>query len=1381
MYTLAALATLAVAGLFIAIGNAVCNELSAEEERKQQQMRDAYHQYRQKKQQEYISNSQYYKQKRTENYKNYEKEFENYQHKLIEKNKEQNKKLFENYLSAYEERLSLKSQLLKELQNYLISFEQNKDKQQNSYIRYHSLKQTLLLTTEGLFKTQAYILYLENWKEKFTNEFNESGEICEPFDFKLPEEYPYLGKVMDFRKEDFEKSNDGGYHIKLPVYPKPIWLNKTEIEFFEKTDDNALLPFMVTSSKQGTFYFSFIKGIIKKSIGGTAGFKAQVIENQPNRIRLGFEGHDFPILWLPKSELKRKNCRTPVGSTVQVFVKEYDFSLQHAVTVSEKAEIGFAIEQFDRILLVESKDEYTELKELYEYLQENKLLEEADEWRVAPIYKKNDLVGFKMQQGNNYAYRVYFDTSFGENRTILKYGGLIQDKSEFISFDDMFVTTNVSVVALSPNKIRINMDQFDSYFKECNKLLLYLSTEFTNQKRIMEKTPMSNYLKQWEEVTRRLSDVKSYGQMIQIKVEQCERHGKITYLTISNKENLIKLIDAQEKNTRYFITAISVDKKIYCSPCEEKNKLKVFEIIDDSILIKNDFSFYMYTEAPVYAEHKQLTALSSFRNGKIASDYVKTAIVNTHSSRFIDNGNRIEAFFNTSIQDNKTQQDAITRAFASKDFFIIQGPPGTGKTTVIKELICQQLALTPSARILIVSQANVAVDNVIRGIIRQGLVSASKVIRCGVDEKLADDILPFSFDTKIEDYKKKISDTTSLDSDTKQIREFWIKILKDKEENSIVGEYLLKQHQIIGATCVGLENRKYGLSDMEFDLVIIDEAGKALPGELLIPINHAKKLIIIGDHKQLPPVIDTTLYKGGAVEYDDVVTQEEKENFLGKSFFHRLYEDCPADLKCMLNIQFRMPIVIANMVNLFYDNKLQSGENCKNKTPLFLENNLIFVDMKSDCNYKEKKVGQSIINEEEILIAKTIVAKISKYYKKRIVIITPYLGQKHRIAKEVKKNGLKNVYVNTIDALQGDEEDVVIYCTTRAITPTKYFSDAARLNVAFSRTKNTLIFIGSSAYLKKYKKGHTMEKIGEYLLNNAKMTDYNEWLSDDFDLKYHEYAEPIKMTKRQSQRKQINNNKVFFEKIAIETEKNKKQTCVYCSTELAEWEKILCSRCINKSHIKTCKGCGKKIQTTFYEIYIQKIEARKCCEDCKIVNCCSCGTELTMQKSKCRELKASGKDILCSNCLKKKMEQGKELIAVGRCEACGKKIEYTRYFLSKNPNIETKYKELKSSGKDILCSNCLKEKMEKIEHDKELVSIGRCEACGRTIEYPRYILSKNSNLYNAKLHKECKDSVYKKIQCPKCGCTFSFSYGEKLSFERKGFDFPKKCKSCRGS
>ena len=115
-------------------------------------------------------------------------------------------------------------------------------------------------------------------------------------------------------------------------------------------------------------------------------------------------------------------------------------------------------------------------------------------------------------------------------------------------------------------------------------------------------------------------------------------------------------------------------------------------------------------------------------------------------------------------------------------------------------------------------------------------------------------------------------------------------------------------------------------------------------------------------------------------------------------------------------------------------------------------------------------------NLEEISAAKIIVEKIRQYYNKRIVIITPYKKQKNLLIKAFND---KNVWVNTIDAFQGDEEDIIIYCTTRSQKKTRYFSDNARLNVAFSRAKNTLIFLGSSNYLKKYPMNHILHKILE--------------------------------------------------------------------------------------------------------------------------------------------------------------------------------------------------------------------------------------------------------------------------------------------------------------
>lgn len=183
------------------------------------------------------------------------------------------------------------------------------------------------------------------------------------------------------------------------------------------------------------------------------------------------------------------------------------------------------------------------------------------------------------------------------------------------------------------------------------------------------------------------------------------------------------------------------------------------------------------------------------------------------------------------------------------------------------------------------------------------------------------------------------------------------------------------------------------------------------------------------------------------------------------AFFQRLYEDCPDNSKCMLNVQFRMPPVIVELVNMFYDGELKTGKNCRHKRPIFLRNHLIFLDMKDVPEYREEtfrnenKTGP--FNMKEAEAAASVIEKIRAYYTKRIVVITPYKQQKYVLIDEFKKRHFEDVWVNTVDAFQGDEENIVIFCTTKAVQHTKYFSDKAGLNVAFSRAKNTLIFHGA--------------------------------------------------------------------------------------------------------------------------------------------------------------------------------------------------------------------------------------------------------------------------------------------------------------------------------
>lgn len=1345
----------------------VCDELSECEKIRQRKMQDEYCEYENRRRQEYSDACRYYENARRNSEGNYRQEISEYQWQLIIKRKKENKSVYDDMLKLFNEHYSEKKSLLHECIKIKDLCEKSIGKQQNTYVRFKSIKATLISLEEAIYKLQAYFEYLDNFKKQFNEMYESAGEIAEPFSLTLPKDYPYEGKVMLLKKVDFQ---NGGYVFDSAGY---IRIEKSDLVLFEQSDDFAHLPYMIYKGRNGKSYLSLSRGMLKNSIGGTIGIDAEVKEIRPNSIRLKFLGNEYLRISISKKDLLNYRRKTPIGSSLHVYVKDYDFALNKPIFVSEKVGEGLSITQFDSIMMVQTA---AEIKEFHEYLVENDLLDEDDEWRIAPIWdekEKNILTGVKMQIGNQYAYKAQFEEIEPE-QLILRYKGMLE-KDEFISFDDVYVTTNVTVDCYSPQQIKKNTSEYEDLFEECCKLRLYLTSEFLLQRKMMISSPMSVYLDQWTEITNRLIELLCYGgkQTVSI-VERNEvnfgNNNCFTVLYIDNSEEVRKFIGREnaDNRTKFFIALQKGEKdKLPCKLQDDENqiRLKVSGNISEQDLLEHDFVLDLYSVAIPYAEKQHVNALSAFKEGRVVNEKVKLAVINVKDEKYTDNGYRVTSFFNHDIQTNNAQIDAVVRAFGEEKFFMIQGPPGTGKTTVIKELILQQLNRIPNSRILVVSQANVAVDNVLRGIVeiaqKSRLIETGQIVRCGSVEKIAEDIEEYSFENKYVKYYENLIKKETSDSKTAKLRKRWLDIISDKNNSEIVGECLLGCFQIIGATCVGLESRHSGLNGIEFDLVIIDEAGKALAGELLIPINRAKKVIIIGDHKQLPPVINPALYKGGKINYDDVVEEEQQLDFLNRSFFQRLYEDCPDTMKCMLNTQFRMPPVIADLVNLFYDGELRTGQNCYDKKPMFLNNNLIFVDMKDNPNYREtqdeyengNKSGP--YNLEEISVAKCIVKKIRQYYDKRIVIITPYKKQKNLLMKEFKD---KNVWVNTIDAFQGDEENIVIYCTTRAKKQTLYFSDNARLNVAFSRARNTLIFLGSSSYLKKYPKDHILHKVSNYLENKACIINYEQWLKEDFDLCYDPNFE------HQNIRKLYHNRIItdFSQKNFFDSVKEvvvEKKFCEACGNELGDNENTLCINCLEKSEKVKCKCCNRDIIYPLYDKYILKKESPSICSFCQEVECEECKTKFLSTKNDFEYIKKSGKKCLCKKCVNKYREK-----VVTFCEQCGDAMEFTYGY----------QKRMEESGRTLptLCRKCK-------EAGNKLISLGVCKACGKEITQKAYLVDK-WNIEEQTLHKECRDIVYTYAYCKECGNRFSITFGEKESFDRKGYELPKRCKGCRG-
>lgn len=387
----------------------------------------------------------------------------------------------------------------------------------------------------------------------------------------------------------------------------------------------------------------------------------------------------------------------------------------------------------------------------------------------------------------------------------------------------------------------------------------------------------------------------------------------------------------------YSLEQINKDRAKYSELFEECLKLQLY--LTSEFLIQRK----MATVSPmsVYleksAKKRQAKALNHFKEGRVVNEKVKMAILNVKEEEYSDNGYRINLFFNADIQTNETQADAVIRAFGEEKFFMIQGASGTGKTTVIKELILQQLNKIPDSKILFVSQTNDAVDNVIRGIVEtsQGyeLIEKNQIVRCGSMGKIPEDIKEYSLKNKYEKYKENLKNH-NVSSEAMKLREKWLHFIEDKANSDVVVEYLLGDFRIVGATCAGLESRHYGLNGYEFDLVIINEAGTAPAGELLIPINRAKKLIMIGDCKQ-------------------------QVDPLNRSFFQRLYDDCPDNMKFTLKTQLRMTSVIAGLFH-------KAGSHMDNKD--FFE----FVKKNEADKTLCEACGRELENNENILCVRCL-------------------------------------------------------------------------------------------------------------------------------------------------------------------------------------------------------------------------------------------------------------------------------------------------------------------------------------------------------------------------------------------------------------------------
>lgn len=299
-------------------------------------------------------------------------------------------------------------------------------------------------------------------------------------------------------------------------------------------------------------------------------------------------------------------------------------------------------------------------------------------------------------------------------------------------------------------------------------------------------------------------------------------------------------------------------------------------------------------------------------------------------------------------------------------------------------------------------------------------------------------------------------------------------LCKEWQKRVAQGDGLLQESiadsTLVGATCLGIASLSSSI-EFNFDWVIVDEAGKATPPEILVPICLGRKVVLVGDHKQLPPVVDEALLK----LQDNEKIHISKED-LELSLFEYLERGLNEECKSILDEQYRMNPVIGDLIsNLFYEGKLISRTSREEKTiplKMFENKSLVWLSTVNKSNRKEEKIADSYRNICEAKIIFEQLLKIDEELgklkmNKETAIIAGYRGQKDyliRLYESSYKAGFHNmtVEINTVDAFQGRETDIVFYSIVRSNERGNlgFLKDVRRLNVAFSRARELLVVVG---------------------------------------------------------------------------------------------------------------------------------------------------------------------------------------------------------------------------------------------------------------------------------------------------------------------------------
>lgn len=446
---------------------------------------------------------------------------------------------------------------------------------------------------------------------------------------------------------------------------------------------------------------------------------------------------------------------------------------------------------------------------------------------------------------------------------------------------------------------------------------------------------------------------------------------------------------------------------------------------------------------------------------------------------------------------NPSQEAAVNHVLAAKDVAIVHGPPGTGKTTTLVEAIYE--TLHRENQVLVCAQSNTAVDWISEKLTDRGIA----VLRVGNPTRVNDKMLSFTYERRFEahpDYaelwsvRKAIRETRANrrgrsreEQDTIRNRLSRLRFRATELEVKIDSE-LFDEARVVACTLVGSANRV--MMNRHFTTLFIDEAAQALEAACWIAIGKADRVILAGDHHQLPPTVKCV---------------EAERGGLSHTLMRKIATSKPETVS-LLRVQYRMHEDIMRFSShWFYHDELESAPEVSQRGILRLDTPVVWYDT-SNLDFAEETPSESMsrVNRQEAeLLVGQLRAYIERIGKERVLeeridfgLISPYKEQVRCMRGLIKRDASLRplrglITVHTVDGFQGQERDVILISLVRANDEGRigFLNDLRRMNVAITRARMKLIIVGDASTLTRhafYKALYDyIEKHGKVLVFNA--------------------------------------------------------------------------------------------------------------------------------------------------------------------------------------------------------------------------------------------------------------------------------------------------------